>query len=238
MKVLKDYGEELKILQQHVRGQAVPGKVLRVLEAGCGREWYFQMDGIPYELTGIDMDPAALAARSAERGDLTHSIVGDLRTAQLDAGTYDVIYNAFVLEHVAGAEKVLENFVRWLAPGGVMIVRVPDRDSAQGFLARCTPHWFHVLYYRVVWKMKDAGKPGFAPYPTIYDDVVSKPGLRAFCARHGLLVREEIGVGSFRRGHGLLSKLTPAVARILSWVSFGRVHADFVDFSIVAQKPA
>jgi hypothetical protein len=143
-----------------------------------------------------------------------------------------------VLEHVRGAEQVLENFVQWLRPGGILILRVPDRNSVQGFLARLTPHWAHVLYYRWAWRMKDAGKPGFAPYPTIYDRVVSVSGLRRFCAKQGLIIREELGVGSYRRGYGIIGCLTPIVARLVSWLTLRRIHCDYVDFTIVAQKSA
>jgi SAM-dependent methyltransferase len=236
MKVFSDYNDELRVLEDHIKGQARPGEVLQVLEAGCGREWYFKLDGIQYELTGLDLDAAALAARRANKGDMQHSFVGDLRTAKLESGKYSVIYNAFVLEHVQGAEQVLENFASWLKPGGIMIVRVPDRNSVQGFVARCTPHWLHVLYYRWAWKMKDAGKPGFAPYPTIYDDVVSPQGLKDFCARHGLDVVDEIGVGSYRRGYGMAARLTPVIAKLITLATFGSVHSRYVDYALVARK--
>jgi SAM-dependent methyltransferase len=236
MKILHDYGAELELLEEYIRKQAKPGKTLQVLEAGCGREWYFRMKGIDYELTGLDLDGAALQARQALKGDLKHCIVGDLRTVELEPERFDVIYNAFVLEHVEGAEKVLNNFARWLKPLGILILRVPDRDGVQGLVARMTPHWFHVLYHRWVWRLKDAGKPGFAPYPTIYDHVVSRPGLREFCSAHNLTVLEEIGVGSYRRGFGLISRITPTVARIISLLTLGKVHDRFVDFTLVAQK--
>lgn len=93
---------------------------------------------------------------------------------------------------------------------------MPDRDSAQGFFARVTPHWAHVLYYRWAWQMKNAGKPGFAPYRTVYDWVVSRSGLFEFCASKGLVVVDMIGVGSFRRRHGLVGRVTPAIDRLAS----------------------
>jgi SAM-dependent methyltransferase len=236
MKILSDYADELQLLERHIRSRASESHVIQVLEAGCGREWYFGMDGIRYELTGLDLDAEALDARRLQKRDMMHAIVGDLRTADLPADKYDVIYNAFVLEHVSGAETVLKNFVRWLKPGGLVIIRVPDRDSVQGFMARYTPHWFHVLYYRWAWHMKDAGKPGFAPYPTIYDAVVSRTGLHGFCERNGLRVIDEIGVGSYRRGHGWISRITPAIAKAISLLTLGRIHADYVDLTIVARK--
>lgn len=237
LKIVPRYDTELQLLEEQLRAQWKPGQTLQVLEAGCGRKWYFRMDGVDYELTGIDLDAAALEARRVQMKDLKHGVVGDLRTIQLPPASFDVIYNAFVLEHVEGARQVLDNFVRWLKPGGIMIIRVPDKDGVQGFLARHTPHFLHVLYYRWAWKMKDAGKPGFAPYPTIYDEVISRRGLLEYCAANGLEVVEEIGVGSYRRGHGLASRITPLVARVISLLSFGRIHDQYVDRTLVARKP-
>jgi SAM-dependent methyltransferase len=236
VKIVTSYGDEIKILEEHIRAQGIDGRCLQILEAGCGREWYFHLAGLNYELTGLDLDPAALKARMTIKGDMTHSFVGDLRTADLPSGYFDVIYNAFVLEHIEGAETALVNFVRWLKPGGLLIIRVPDRDSVQGFLARFTPHWFHVFYYRWAWKVKDAGKPGFAPYRTIYDPVVSRAGLCQFCVAYGLDVADMLGVGTFRRGYGLASRVTPIIAKLVSLFTLGRVHSKFVDLTIVARK--
>jgi len=238
MKIIANYNEELALIETHVTAQASPGQKLRILEAGCGRKWYFKMHGVDFELTGIDLDADALRARIEISKDLDHGIVGDLRSAQLPDAGYDVVYNAFVLEHVEGAEQVLRNFVRWLRPGGLLVIRVPDKDGVQGFLARHTPHFLHVWYYRWAWKMKDAGKPGFAPYPTIYDEVISRRGMLEFCRRNGLQVVEEIGVGSYRRGHGLLARITPLVARVMSVLTFGRVHDRYVDRTLIARKVA
>ena len=238
MKIIPRYEAELQLLEEQLRAQWQPGQMRKVLEAGCGRTWYFRMDGVDYELTGIDLDAEALHARRVQMKDLKHGLVGDLRTVELPPESFDVIYNAFVLEHVEGARKVLDNFVRWLKPGGIMIIRVPDKDGVQGFLARHTPHFLHVLYYRWAWKIKNAGKPGFAPYPTIYDEVISRRGMHEFCEANGLEVVEEIGVGSYRRGHGLISRITPFVARLISVFSLGRVHDKYVDRTLIARKPA
>lgn len=236
MKIIANYNEELALIEAHVTAQASAGQKLQILEAGCGRKWYFKMQGVDFELTGIDLDAEALRARIEISKDLDQGIVGDLRSAQLPDAGYDVVYNAFVLEHVEGAEQVLRNFVRWLRPGGLLVIRVPDKDGVQGFLARHTPHFLHVWYYRWAWKMKDAGKPGFAPYPTIYDEVISRSGLLAFCRRNGLQVVEEIGVGTYRRGHGVLARITPLIARVVSVLTFGRVHDRYVDRTLIARK--
>src|SRR5690606_33965359 len=131
-----------------------------ILEAGCGNSWQLKLPGVKYVLTGVDLNEDALRIRKCERKDLDGVIHGDLRTVALDADQYDVIYNSFVLEHVQQAEHVLSNFCRWLKPGGILILRIPDPKSVYGFLSRLTPFWFHVFYKRFIAGIKTAGKPG------------------------------------------------------------------------------
>ena len=236
VRFVSDFDDELRLLENYIRTQSSDGSPIQILEAGCGREWYFRLAGFSYELTGLDLDAAALEARRSIKGDMIRSFVGDVRDADLPKGHFDVIYSAFVLEHVEGAELALTNFVRWLKPGGILIVRVPDRNSVQGFLTRFTPHWFHVVYYRWAWKMRDAGKSGFGPYRTVYDPIVSQKGLEQFCAKHALTIVEILGVGTYRRGYGIARRITPIVATVVSALTFGRVHNRFVDLTIIARK--
>ena len=209
------------------------GERLHVLEAGCGRQWPLRLEGVSLHLTGIDMDAAALGARR----DLQQAIVGDLRNSALvPPAAHDLVYSSFVLEHVAGAERALENFLSWLRPGGLLVLRVPDRGSAYGFAARVTPFWLHVLYKRWIERMPNAGKPGFDPYPTHYDRVISREGIHAFCRRHGCRILEEYGTGSYLRG-----KLGPMkrVAAIVLWaVSLGRLAWRHNNLTYVIERGA
>ena len=74
-----------------------------------------------------------------------------------------------------------------LRPGGRLILRVPDGKSVFGWLAKHTPHVTHVWFKKYVERFPDAGKPGHAPYPTVYDDVVSAEGLREWARRSGVV---------------------------------------------------
>jgi SAM-dependent methyltransferase len=236
MKIL-DYKDELKRLENVIRLQARAGSTLRILEAGCGREWYFELDDIAYEVTGVDLDGHAMAFRKDQKHDLDHCIVGDLHTVDLPAGHFDVIYCSFVLEHIRGAEHVLDNFVRWLKPGGTLIIRVPDVTGVQTFLARRLPRWFAILYYKLAWGIKNAGKPGFAPYPAYYDDVISPRGFNEYCASRKLTLVEEIGVGNYvGRGSGPFRYALPIVAKLIALLSAGKIHARHVDRTFLARK--
>ena len=74
-----------------------------------------------------------------------------------------------------------------------MILRFPDRQSAYGFMTRLTPFWFHVFFKKVMMGDPNAGKPGFAPYRVYYDRIVSRKGMKEFCDRNKLTIKEEWG---------------------------------------------
>jgi SAM-dependent methyltransferase len=224
-------------LAQRLRRDVPQGRPLRILEAGCGREWFVPLTGVDVEITGIDLDAAALDARLNQRKDLQHGIHGDLRTVRLPSAHYDVVYSSYVLEHIPGAEQALRNFADWVAPGGVVIVRVPDRDSVHGLLTRLTPFWLHVVYYRWIEGLKEAGQPGFAPYHTFYDPTISLDGMRAFATRNGLVLEAIWLHGDYARGPAPFRVLIPAFAKALSALTFGRFSARSSNVTFVLRKP-
>ena len=142
------------------------GTKLRVLDAGCGRMWNWDLGDVDMHLTGIDEDAEALRLRVEVKKDLDEAIVGDLRTVPLDDEAYDLVHSAYVLEHVSGAELVLDRMLAALRPGGLMVIKVPDGDSVYGWITRMTPHWVHVKYKRWIRRKKLAGTPGHGPYPS------------------------------------------------------------------------
>lgn len=204
---------------------------ISILEAGCGQKWAIDLKDIPYELTGVDLDEEALRIRKEVTGDLDIAIHGDLHSIELPAAAYDVIYSSFVLEHVQDARQVLGNFVRWLKPGGRLVVTVPDRDSVHGFITNLTPHWLHVAYYRYARGKKDAGKPGHAPYPTNYSYWITLDGFREFCDRSGLRVSSVAGFNSYRPWERI-------IAQLVHFLSFGRLSADHRCLLLIAERVA
>jgi 2-polyprenyl-3-methyl-5-hydroxy-6-metoxy-1,4-benzoquinol methylase len=230
--------QEMDVLSENIRQRAKPGKALRILEAGCGQKWDLNLADTPYVLVGVDRDEVALNLRMNVAKDLDEIIVGDLRDVQLPESAYDVIYCSYVLEHVPGAEAVLQNFLRWLKPSGIIILQIPDPYSVKGFVTRVTPHWFHIFYYRHVLGFKNAGRPGYAPYPTHYDAVVSRAGLREFCTRNGLSVKAEFGCGGRSHGRGLTRLAISGIQRTMNVFSFGALSALHDDLIFIMQREA
>jgi SAM-dependent methyltransferase len=230
-----DWETDVEILSSTIKRLSGP---LQILEAGCGRHaWPLNLDGVSYRLTGIDLDAQALENRVATIGDLHEAILGDLSVkGTIAENRYDVIYSSFVLEHIRDAEGALENMLRGLKPGGILLLRMPDRDSVFGWTVRHTPFSAHVAYYRYFLGAADAGKPGHAPYPTYYAPVVSRDGVRDFCARHGCSILEELGHTYYVRGANPRARITRAYARTMSALSFGALAWRHNNLTYVIRK--
>ena len=219
--------EELGLIRRYVSAPHV-----QIIEAGCGWQWPKEFANPSAVVIGIDTDTAALAKRK----DLTKTYVADIRTITLPRAQADVVYSSYVLEHVKGAEQALSNFVDWLKPGGIIILRIPDRDSAYGFLTRITPHWFHIAYYKYIVRWKNAGKKGFGPYPTFHEPVISRRGIRAFCAAHGCEILHEVRRCDYLRGRSLALK--KFVAMSVSALSLGSLSWRHNNLCLIIRKNA
>ena len=101
--LLSSYAQRNQLICDRIGQLANGGKCLQILEAGCGQEWQLDLVGVDFLLTGVDLDGDALQIRKRNFDDLDQIIEGDLRTVDLPDSSFDVIYNAYVLEHVAGA---------------------------------------------------------------------------------------------------------------------------------------
>lgn len=235
---IRTYDEVMKEIKKWILSMTKENQTMEILEAGCGGRWGLELGELKYKLTGIDLDRIALDRRLNVRKDLDEAMVGDLRTVDLGGRMFDVIYCSYVLEHVDGAEQVLSRFSKWLRPNGIAIIRVPDRDSVKGFITRMTPHWFHILYYKIVLKFPNAGKPGFPPYPTIYDPVISSYGMREFVEKNNLTLVQEYGTGGPQTGDGLLPMVIRMVMAAVAALSFGRFRNDNSDLLFILRRVA
>jgi SAM-dependent methyltransferase len=223
--------DEIAIMVESIRAVAPVDRPLQILEAGCGQKWELDLEGVRYALTGVDLDPAALKIRIEMQKDLDDGIVGDLRCVSLPENSFDVIYSYYVLEHIRNAEAVLRNFLNWLRPGGIAIIKIPDPHSVHGFLTRKTPHWFHVFFYRFVLRNKKAGTPGHGPYPTYYNPVVSRSGMRKFCSDNGVALVE------FGDASEYADKLVDYIARLVGTLAFGKLSTRHSDLLYIVRKP-
>ena len=238
LKLLDSWEQVNHVMEDHIRKLWQPSSHIKILEAGCGQRWPLNLSGIDFHLTGLDIDGDALNIRLEKSKDLQKAVVGDLRKDVLDRESFDVVYCSFVLEHVSGAETALLNFVNWVKPGGIIILRIPDPESVHGFATRVTPHWFHVLYYRLVLKLENAGKPGHGPYPTYYDPVIWRAGMSEFCKKSNLPLVAEYGFSHIIPGRNVVTRLMGIFRFCVSLMSLGHLGHRHNNLLYIIQKPA
>jgi len=218
-----------------------PGQGISVIQAGCataGADLDFaalRASHCTATLTLVDddnqvtraavTDPAALAARP----ELAAAVLGDLRTVPLVPRSVDIVHCCLLLDRISNAELVLGRLVDALRPGGLLLLRAADRGSAAGFLDRRLPGPLRAR----AWRSLRPGEPG--PYPASYEPVTSSPGIRAFAARHGLvIIRREVS------SHLDRTRRHPFI-RCSRWLvatgSRGRLTAAHDELRYVIRKP-
>ena len=96
----------------------------RYLDVGCGSGAGLGVArALGWQVTGIEVDESA-AQKARRFTDELH--VGDVLEAPFAAARFDVITAFHVLEHVVDPIAVVRRMVDWLAPGGLLVVEVPN----------------------------------------------------------------------------------------------------------------
>lgn len=237
-RILMTQQEERALLAQAFKDAAPSEGVLRVLEAGCGQKWTVDVPDVKLHITGVDADPEALRMRREQQGDLDEGIHADLRSVELPKDAFDVAYCAFVLEHVEGAEQVLDRLTAAVRPGGRLILLLPNGHSIVGFAAKHFPFWVHIVYKKYIEGFKDAGKPGHAPYPTVYDPVVSLAGIREYARAHNLTIVEEYGIDYVLQNFGRYRGAVRMAFNGFATASRNRLSPTHNNLGFVLQRPS
>ena len=122
---------EQQVIPWHGRG--------RLLDFGCGGGAFLErMHRRGWQVTGLDSAPMVVARVRRDRG--LHALVGSLPHPQLQRGSFDVITMMHSLEHVHEPLEVLRAAHALLAPGGRLVVAVPNIDSLPF-------RWFGMAWY-------------------------------------------------------------------------------------------
>jgi len=221
---------------QAIVDQMGASKKLRVLEAGCGSasRCHFRSS----QAVGIDICQGALDRNTH----LDEKILGDIQTLPLEPSSFDVIFCWDVLEHVEHPEKALANFAQSLRETGIIVIGVPVARSLKGFITKYSPHWFHVLVYRYALRDENAGKAGYAPFETVFNDTMSPSSLVQFARETGLFVEHSAlyeGAAQVlaRQRRRIVDLGIRVMGSAIKTLSLGRLDPYKCDFVIVLRKP-
>lgn len=109
---------------------------------------------------------------------------------------------------------------------GIIIIMIPGPEAVRGFITRFSPHWVHILYYKYILGQENAGKPRYAPYPTIYDQILYREKLQQFCAKNGLVIDIQAGDGYYQLGRGKVDLILKAFVKLFSFLSLNKLSSD------------
>jgi len=113
------------------------GRVIDVLDLGCGTGRYFAALKHVRELVGIDASAAMLdeAAHPVDAAQITAGAIrlvhGDVLTHDFAPAGFDLVYSIGVLaEHTPFDGRIVANVCRWLRPGGRFAFTTVHPDSS------------------------------------------------------------------------------------------------------------
>ncbi|MBI5275701.1 MAG: methyltransferase domain-containing protein [Burkholderiales bacterium] len=117
---------------------AIPaGEAPHALEVGCGVMGWLralsQWAGPNGRVTGSDFDDKMLAG-AAHLVDTEHLanvtlVKDDLFASRLEPGAFDLVHARFQIAPLGRAKEQLAAFMRWVRPGGVLVLEDPDTSS-------------------------------------------------------------------------------------------------------------
>ncbi|MCJ7805513.1 class I SAM-dependent methyltransferase [Patescibacteria group bacterium] len=97
----------------------------QILDMGCGEGTRLNFVARGKECYGIDISSKAIGLAKKKYSKL-HFTVGDLETLPYKNESFDLVYSAFVFEHLDNPEKVIKEGIRVLRKGGKFLVVAPN----------------------------------------------------------------------------------------------------------------
>jgi hypothetical protein len=212
------------------------GRPITILQAGASTAGDLGTDalrksGSDIAISLIDEDEPVTREAVAKVPDLAECALGDLRTLPLPQRAFDIVQCASLLQRIKHAELVLDRLSGAIKPGGLLLLRIRDRESAAGFLDRKLPE----MLRRVIWRKRHPGEPG--PHPAVYEQLSSVRGVQAYALLRGLVIAERRELGGLAGGlspgpHGFL-----AAQKLVARLSRGRLTVAHEEMLYVLRKP-
>jgi SAM-dependent methyltransferase len=141
------------------------GPGARVLDAGAGQgRFVAAARRAGYDAQGLEPSRRGIE-RGAARG--VPLIPARIEQAAIEHGSLDAVSLWHVLEHLASPAAALARIAAWLAPGGGLLLGVPNLGSWQAHLGAA--RWFHLdvprhrTHFTVAGVTSLLGRAGFAP---------------------------------------------------------------------------
>ena len=219
------------------------GRPVTVLRAGCvtpltelGLDRLSQ-DGFEISVAAVDVDHSRKPRTDYSfeprpeieiRGEVT---VGDLRAIPLPPRSFDVVHCSLLLDRISHTQLVLDRLAAALKPGGLLLLRIRDRDCAAGVLDRRLPG----LVRRALWARLYPGQPG--PFPAVYEPTASGRGIVAYTLMRGLVITQRKTARTLPHQPERLVRILSVSRGLIALLSRGRVTDAHDEMLFVIRKP-
>jgi 2-polyprenyl-3-methyl-5-hydroxy-6-metoxy-1,4-benzoquinol methylase len=108
-----------------------PQTTKSVLEVGCGDGFVLAaLSNLNVSLTGVEISEKRVL-RAKKAAPAANIILGDARSLDLEAHSFDICICTEVLEHIPDPSRAVNELKRLTRPGGLMIVTVPNERNWQ-----------------------------------------------------------------------------------------------------------
>ena len=226
---------EISKLQSFINKYFTGKKRIKVLEAGCGSYSHIDMGKSAY-IAGIDISKKRLKENKV----LNKKILGDIQSYDLTVSEFDVIFCWDVLEHLKHPKKALQNLIKALKGNGIIVLALPNLISLKGMLAKYTPHWFHVWFYKNILGYKTAGKEGHLPFRTFYRYLIAPRYIKQYAYKNNLSI-EYFHIYECRkqkriRKNKFYNMIFNILILLIKVLSFNKIDASLTDYIIVLKK--
>jgi SAM-dependent methyltransferase len=220
------------VLRDHVRfvgrvvaAQRARGQAVRVLDVGCGDGSFLQALG---ERSSVGMD-LSLAALRAARARGVRGVRATLGDGALRPGTFSLVTAFHFVEHVCPPEPVLAAMRELLAPGGELVLQVPNARSWQAALLGRRWHGYDVPRHLVDYTDRAfvalLDRCGFDVVAVNHHCLRDNPATAAISVVPGLFPPARIARGGSDHGVAALAADLAYLAVTLVWTPFALLEA-------------
>jgi SAM-dependent methyltransferase len=200
------------------------GRVTPLTELGLDK---LRQDGFEIAVVTVDTEHGRRPLIQTDE----ETTVGDLRTIPLPPRSFDIVHCSLLLDRIVHVQLVLDRMTAALRPGGLLLLRIRDRDCAAGFLDRQLPG----LARRALWHRLYPGRPG--PFPAVYEPTGSGRGIAAYMLMRGLVITQRRTARTLPRQPERLCRFLAVTRVAIAWLSRGRLTDDHDEMLFVIRKP-
>jgi len=134
-----------RCFDQVFRRWLTPGPQVRLMEIGCapGRWLIYFHQQFGYQVSGCDSAPHAVEVTRAnlQQANVPGSVLlADLMSGSLPAAVYDLVVSLGIIEHFADPWPALDQHVRLIAPGGTLVLEMPNYTGLNRWLLQRGSH--------------------------------------------------------------------------------------------------